>query len=46
MKCDIVNKNYIDEVFMKKEEEIKIEDILNKIDKDFPKKRLKNVSLL
>ena len=46
MKCDIVNKNYIDEVFMKKEEEIKIEDILNKIDKDFPKVRLKNVSLL
>ena len=46
MKCDIVNKNYIDEVFMKKEEEIKIEDILNKIDKDFPKVSLKNVSLL
>ena len=31
---------------MKKEEEIKIEDILNKIDKDFPKVSLKNVSLL
>ncbi len=31
---------------MEKEEKIKIEDILNKIDKDFPKVSLKNESLL